>query len=95
MKISTLLSELDYQKRAEVESELEALTRQLAQAVGIFGRDRRSGSAAERARLSVTRDIRSAIQKISERNGQLGELLGTCVRTGSFCSYIPKARSPI
>jgi hypothetical protein len=90
-----LLGERDYQRRAEVESELEALTRQLAQAVGMFGRDRRSGSAAERARLNVTRAIRAAIQKISERYPQLGKLLGTCIRTGSFCSYLPNAGSPI
>src|SRR5262249_55960727 len=67
-----LLGDRDYQRRAEVESELDALTRQLAQAVGMFGRDRRSGSAAERARLNVTRAIRAAIQKISERYAQLG-----------------------
>jgi hypothetical protein len=87
--------EKDYRRRTEIEAELEALSRQLAQAVGIFGRDRRSGSAAERARLNVTRAIRSAIQRISERNTALGELLGSCIKTGSFCSYIPNARSQI
>jgi predicted ATPase len=90
-----LLGERDYQRRAQLELEIEALTRQLAQAVGIFGRDRRSGSAAERARLNVTRAIRSAIQRISERNAALGELLGSCIRTGSFCSYVSDTRSPI
>jgi predicted ATPase len=90
-----LLGERDYRRRAGVESELEALTRQLAQAVNIFGRDRRTGSSAERARLNVTRAIRSAIQRISERNAPLGELLGACIRTGSFCSYIPNPRAPI
>jgi predicted ATPase len=90
-----LLGERDYQRREEVESEIEAVTRQLAQAVGIFGRDRRSGSAAERARLNVTRAIRASIQKISERNEPLGEVLGTCIQTGSFCSYIANPRAPI
>jgi hypothetical protein len=90
-----LLGQSDYQRREEVESELDALTRQLTQAVGMFGRDRRSGSAAERARLNVTRAIRVAIQKISERNAELGELLGTRIKTGSFCSYKPHARFPI
>jgi predicted ATPase len=90
-----LLGERDYQRRAEIESEIEALTRQLARAVGMFGRDRRSGSAAERARLNVTRAIRSAIQRVSERNAALGDLLGACIRTGSFCSYVPNAQSPI
>jgi tetratricopeptide (TPR) repeat protein len=90
-----LLGERDYQRRAKIESEIEALTRQLAQAVGMFGRDRRSGSAAERARLNVTRAIRSAIQRISERNAELGDLLASCIKTGSFCSYIPVAGSLI
>jgi len=90
-----LLGEGDYRRRAEVESEIEALTRQLAQAIDIFGRNRRSGSAGERARLNVTRAIRAAIQKILERNAQLGELLGACIRTGSYCSYFPNAPSPI
>ena len=90
-----LLGERDYQRRAALEFEIEALTRQLAQAVGIFGRDRRSGSAAERARLNVTRAIRSVIQRISERNAALGELFGSCIRTGSFCSYVSDTRSPI
>ena len=90
-----LLGESGYQRREEVESEIEALSRQLAQAVGIYGRDRRSGSAAERARLNVTRAIRTAIQNISERNAQLGDLLGACIRTGTFCSNIPNPGSPI
>ena len=42
--------------------------REMARAVGLGGRDRRAGSAAERARLNVTRAIKSALQKISEHN---------------------------
>src|SRR5262249_28961558 len=75
--------------------EIEALTHQLAQAVGLGGRDRRTGSAAERARLNVTRAIRAAIQKIAEQSAPLGELLGGDIRTGSFCSYIPNPKAPI
>ena len=40
--------------------ELEALVGQLAQAFGLGGRDRPQASAAERARLNVTRALRSA-----------------------------------
>ena len=89
------LGERDYQRRAELEFEIEALTRQLAKAVGIFGRDRRSGSAAERARLNVTRAIRAAIQRIAEHDAVLGELLGSCIRSGVFCGYFPNPRAPI
>jgi predicted ATPase len=90
-----LLGERDYQRRDALEFEIEALTRQLAKAVGNFGRDRRSGSVAERARLNVTRAIRLAIQRILERNAVLGELLGSRIRTGSLCAYVSDTRSPI
>jgi hypothetical protein len=47
------------------------------------------GPAAERARLNVTRAIRSAIAKIAEQEPELGHLLNTSVRTGSSCVYEP------
>jgi hypothetical protein len=81
-----LLGEGDYQRRAQVESEIEVLTRQLAQAVGLSGRARPAGSSTERARLNVTRAIRGAVEKISEHNAAIGELLTACIRTGTFCS---------
>ena len=47
------------------------------------------GSAAERARLSVTRAIKAALQKISKHRAAMGELLDRSIKTGSFCSYAP------
>ncbi|SRR5579875_281329 len=85
----------DYRRRAEIEFEIEALARQLAQAVGIFGRDRPSGSAAERARLNVTRAVRAAVQKIAERNAALGELLAASIKTGAFCAYLPNPQTRV
>lgn len=76
-------------RAAEVESEIDFLTREILRATGLGGRSRRSGSVAERARISVTRAIRSTIQKISEYNRPLAEYLGHAVRTGTFCSYLP------
>jgi hypothetical protein len=85
----------DHQRGTRVESEIEALTRELAHAVGLGGRDRRAGSTAERARLNVTRTIRTAAKRISEHHAALGQLLESCIKTGSFCSYIPNPRVPI
>src|ERR1700730_6693001 len=51
-----------------VESEIDFLTREILRATGLGGRSRRSGSVAERARISVTRAIRSTIQKNYEYN---------------------------
>jgi predicted ATPase len=85
----------DDKRGAQVESEIDFLHREIARAVGLGGRDRRVGSAAERARLNITRAIRSALQKISERHGQLGELLDRSIRTGSFSCYLANPRTPI
>ncbi len=48
-----------------------------------------TGPAAERARLNVTRAIRSAIGRIAEQEPELGHLLQRAVRTGSSCVYQP------
>ncbi len=79
----------------ELQSEIDFLKTELSRAVGLGGRNRRAGSTAERARLSVTRAIRSAFQKITEHHEALGELLSRCIRTGSFCSYVPDPQAPL
>ena len=74
---SEALHELGNVERAEkVRSEIEAIEDELARAIGIGGRNRRAGSASERARLSVSRAIKAALQKISEHQADLGQLLG-------------------
>ena len=85
----------DHEGAAKVESEIDFLARELARAVGLGGRDRRAGSAAERARLSVTRAIKAAVQRISEHHSSLGEVLARSVRTGLFCCYVADPRVPI
>jgi tetratricopeptide (TPR) repeat protein len=84
-----------HQQAEKVESELEFLRRELARAIGLGGRDRRAGSAAERARLNVTRAIRAALQKISEQHPGFAELLDRSIRTGAFCSYKPDLTQPV
>ncbi|HLW69504.1 MAG TPA: AAA family ATPase [Candidatus Binataceae bacterium] len=79
----------------EVEREIEFLEHELVQAVGLGGRDRRSGSIAERARLNVTRAIRSTVRKIGEHHRALGELLDRTIRTGAFCVYQPDTANPV
>jgi predicted ATPase len=85
----------DETRAAKVESEIDFLQREIAGAVGLGGRDRFAGSAAERARLNVTRAIKSALQKISEHHSQLGELLGRSIRTGSFSCYLANPRTSV
>jgi tetratricopeptide (TPR) repeat protein len=85
----------DEARAARVESEMDFLLREISRAVGLGGRDRRSGSAAERARLNVTRAIKSALQKISAHNQQLGDVLDRSIRTGSFSRYVTNPQTPI
>jgi tetratricopeptide (TPR) repeat protein len=82
----------DPEREARARQELEFLARELAGAVGIGGRDRRAASASERARVNVTRAIRSAIDRLGESAPKLAEHLRATVRTGTFCAYEPDPR---
>src|SRR5262249_24990745 len=77
-----------------LEGEIEDLGRELSRAVGMGGRDRRAASAAERARINVTRAIKVALERIAEHNPALAALLTSSIRTGTFCSYTPESRLP-
>ena len=85
----------DTDRETQADAEREFLIRELSRAVGLGGRDRRAGSASERARASVTRAVRSALARIREQNPQLGEHLDRCVRTGAYCTYLSDPRMPV
>jgi hypothetical protein len=53
------------------------------------GRARRASSAAERARLNVTRALRAATGKVSEALPEAGAVLDRRLRTGLYCAYEP------
>jgi pimeloyl-ACP methyl ester carboxylesterase len=78
----------------QLEEEIEAVGRELSRAVGLGGRDRRAASAAERARINVTRAVKVALERIAEHNPMLAALLTKSIRTGTFCSYTPDSRLP-
>jgi len=83
------------ERAARAREELDAVTSELAGAVGLHGRDRRAASPAERARVSVTKAIKAAIARIAEHDADLGDHLTRAVRTGTFCVYDPPARDRI
>ena len=85
----------DPERAARAREELEFITRELAGAVGLGGRDRKAASDVERARVNATRAIRSVIKRISEHDRDLGSTLERSVRTGTFCVYEPDPRSPL
>jgi hypothetical protein len=82
--------------RAEsARAELEAIETQLASALGLGGRDRKSHAHSERARWMVTNSIKRAIAKIDQMNPRLGFHLRACLRTGNFCTYTPDPERPV
>jgi hypothetical protein len=85
----------DAERAAQAEAERDFLILELARAVGLGGRDRRVGSASERARASVTRSVRQSMARIRDYHPTLGEHLDRAVRTGTYCAYLPDPRIPV
>ncbi|TQF85685.1 hypothetical protein FK498_00270 [Elioraea sp. Yellowstone] len=77
--------------RAErARAELERLIEMLSKALGLGGRGRLLGDAAERARTAVTWRIRHAVRRIEAAHPDLGRHLANSLRTGLFCVYRPE-----
>ena len=79
----------DPERASRAREELDLLSQELSAAVGLGGRDRPTGAASERARVNVTRALRTVIDRVAEHDEGLGHHLRTCVRTGTFCAYEP------
>jgi hypothetical protein len=84
----------DDERAARLELEVDALVGELARAAGLGGRDRPLSSPAERARVNVTKAIRTAIKLIERESSELSEHLTAAIRTGRFCSYAPPGEAP-
>ena len=77
--------------RAErLRTEIDSLLDTLKAALGLGGRSRRLGDAAEKARTAVTWRIRHALTRITQAHPELGRHLAHSLRTGTFCSYQPE-----
>jgi len=85
----------DPERKTAVQNELQAIASNLASAVGLGGRDRRSSCDTERARSAVTKCIKNAIEKIGEAIPSLGYHLVARIKTGYFCSYNPHPERPV
>ncbi|HJQ06550.1 MAG TPA: hypothetical protein VJ872_13940, partial [Nocardioides sp.] len=72
-----------------LQDERDALLAELRGDLGLGGRPRRFTDEAERARVNVTRAIRSAIRRVGERAPAIGEHLERSVTTGARCRYDP------
>ena len=85
----------DPERAERAREEIDLIARELSRAVGLGGRNRATGSASERARLSVTRAIRLSMARVAEHSPELGRHLDATIRTGSYCSYRPDPRAPV
>jgi tetratricopeptide (TPR) repeat protein len=73
----------DPERVARASAELERIAGELSPAG-----DAR-GPLVERARVNVTRAIRTALRRIGEHEPELGHLLHSTIRTGTACAYQP------
>ncbi|HSR57741.1 MAG TPA: hypothetical protein VLL57_06105, partial [Candidatus Binataceae bacterium] len=85
----------DFARATRAEEEIDFISAEFSRAIGLGGRNRHAGSPSERARLSVTKAIKTVLAKIAQHNRQLAEHLDATIRTGTFCSYKPDPNSPI
>jgi len=76
-------------------AEIEALSDQLAEGIGLGGRHRRAASHVERARVNVTKRIAIALKKVNEHDPALAAYLRGRIKTGTLCSYEPDPGRPV
>jgi pimeloyl-ACP methyl ester carboxylesterase len=81
-------------RAASLRSEHEALRQQIVGALGLGGRNRKAAWHSERARLMVTKAIKTALAKIRASDASLGRHLATSIKTGNYCAYDPGPLPP-
>ncbi len=79
----------DTERAARAREEMDFLAGELARAIGLGGRDRKTGSPSERMRVNVSRAISAAVKRIEVTHSSLAAHLAASVKTGTFCSYEP------
>jgi len=81
----------DRGREEAVRAEMEFIRHEIADAVGLGGRDRPAGSAAERARLTVTKRIKDAVARVRRQHPALGETSAAPSAPGSSaCTCRPR-----
>jgi hypothetical protein len=82
----------DAGRRERLRAELELLRDELARGVGLGGRNRRSASAVERARVNVQKRLRGVVKRIGDGLPELAAHLEKYIKTGTYVSYRPSSR---
>ncbi|HDH03224.1 MAG TPA: hypothetical protein ENH15_03145 [Actinobacteria bacterium] len=79
----------DLERVAIAEAELDALLDELKRSSGLRGRVRVLDKSSERARVRVTKALRTAVRRINDASPLIGGHLQAAVQTGTFCAYRP------
>jgi hypothetical protein len=79
----------DHTEATRLEKSIAAIERTLKTAVDHRGRPRRFAGPKEKARKSVTNNIRSALKRIEREHHDLWKHLNAAIHTGGDCSYRP------
>ncbi len=100
-RLAELAAELDAADQAgdaaracRAEDERQAVLAELRRAAGLGGRSRQVAAEDERARVNVTRTLRTALDRISAVAPVTGAHLAASVRTGRACRYQPAPGGP-
>jgi tetratricopeptide (TPR) repeat protein len=75
--------------------EIDVLIDQIEEATGLGGRPRSFTSSHERARTSVRKAIKRAVDQIDEADPEIGRALRATISTGSTCVYTPDPEAAI
>lgn len=82
-------------RAAALQEECDRLVDHLAAAFGLAGRCRPAASSAERARLNVTRALRTAVARVRADLPAAGDVLDLHLRTGIYCAFEPDPDDPV
>ncbi|MEM7337266.1 MAG: AAA family ATPase [Actinomycetota bacterium] len=85
----------DVELSERLNAEFEAITEQLSAARGLGGRRRTMSDEGEKARVRVTKSIRSAIRRVAAAAPDTADHLERAINTGHSCVYQPDHRRPV
>lgn len=94
-EIAEAESSADDARVSRAREEMQFIADELQRATGIGDRDRSFSTDSERARVSVTRVIKAALNRIADESPELKHHFASTVRTGTYCSYSPDSRLPV
>ena len=84
----------DRDQAAAIEAERAAILAQLRSGLGLGGRAREFSSEDERARVSVTKALRAAVDRMADSAPLCAGHLRASIRTGRYCRYEPGPGGP-